>query len=169
MTDTSTEAVTKRADFLASAKGAKMQDVADLLRALAAERDELAAALDSHHAEVGSNIWRFWRDKAREPAGENTRLRALAAERDKWREEWRRMTAERDAALMEAALIGASSYGADMDAEALILALIPDAGGALDRAIAEAVQIVLDDVGYTFDQLGEKAQRKLRNRIEGKT
>jgi len=36
----------------------------------------------------------------------------------------------------------------------------------LDRAIAEAVQIVLDDVGYTFDQLGEKAQRKLRTRTE---
>jgi len=70
------------------------------------------------------------------------------------------------AALREAALIGASSYGADMDAEALILDLIPDAGAALDRAIAEAVQIVLDDVGYTFDQLGEKAQRELRNRIE---
>jgi len=44
------------------------------------------------------------------------------------------------AALREAALIGASSYGSDMDAEALILTLIPDAGASFDRAIAEAVR-----------------------------
>lgn len=30
---------------------------------------ELEAALDSHHAEVGHNIWRFWLDKAQEAVG----------------------------------------------------------------------------------------------------
>ena len=59
---------------------------------------ELEAALDSEHASVGHNIWRFWSDKAREIAGKNTELRqkikttrndALreAASLD-WRDEW---------------------------------------------------------------------------------
>lgn len=34
------------------------------LRKLSAHVEELEAALDSKHASVGSNIWRFWRDQA---------------------------------------------------------------------------------------------------------
>jgi len=56
MTDTSTEAVTKRANFIASAKGAKMQDVADMLRALTAERDALVARAAQLHAE-NAKLW----------------------------------------------------------------------------------------------------------------
>jgi hypothetical protein len=36
------------------------------LNAAEAEKLELERALDSHHADVGHNIWRFWRDKANE-------------------------------------------------------------------------------------------------------
>lgn len=43
----------------------------------AADRiEELEAALDSHHAEVGHNIWRFWSQKARETASRNKALEA---------------------------------------------------------------------------------------------
>lgn len=36
---------------------------------------DLEAALDSGHASVGSNIWRFWSDKARDIAANNAKLR----------------------------------------------------------------------------------------------
>lgn len=40
----------------------------DTVTALQAKVADLEAALDSKHAEVGSNIWRFWRDQAQECA-----------------------------------------------------------------------------------------------------
>jgi len=36
---------------------------------LRAHIQELEAALDSAHATIGENIWRFWRDKAKEAVG----------------------------------------------------------------------------------------------------
>lgn len=44
------------------------KEAADALDAKDARITELQAALDSHHADVGSNIWRFWSDKATEMA-----------------------------------------------------------------------------------------------------
>lgn len=49
------------------------------LEAAERERDEMAAALDSEHATVGYNIWRFWAQKSRDLASKNV---TLAAERD---------------------------------------------------------------------------------------
>jgi hypothetical protein len=49
------------------------------LRQMREERDEMAAALDSAHAEVGSNIWRFWRDKCREMLAQRDEARARVA------------------------------------------------------------------------------------------
>jgi len=60
----------------AIARVAELERERDEARARVAE---LEAAIDSEHAEVGYNIWRFWRDKARQTAESNTRLRARVA------------------------------------------------------------------------------------------
>lgn len=48
--------------------------------ALQAKCDEMAAALDSKHASVGYNIWRFWSDKSLELASKNVALQAKLAD-----------------------------------------------------------------------------------------
>lgn len=69
-------------------------DLAAALRAQAARIAELEAALDSKHASVGHNIWRFWSDKACEMADKmvDARKDAQTARNDALREaaEWLR-------------------------------------------------------------------------------
>jgi len=68
----------------------RLRTAADMLTTLAAEnatlraeRDELAAAIDSIETSNGltsnGNLWRFWVEKAREQAKANTALRASEA------------------------------------------------------------------------------------------
>ncbi len=68
MTDISKEAVEVLARIIGGRSPSNthydQQRAAKTLLALSARVEELEAALDSEHASVGSNIWRFWRDQA---------------------------------------------------------------------------------------------------------
>jgi len=79
MSETTTEAVDRAIDSMMR-DDADYDQIIDVIQALAACVTELEGALGSHHAEVGHNIWRFWRDQARDSAKKNTILAARVAE-----------------------------------------------------------------------------------------
>lgn len=68
----------------------RINELSDALDAKDARIAELEAALDSHHAEVGSNIWRWWSDKARDFAQRNAMLYGDLNAKDAEIEELRR-------------------------------------------------------------------------------
>jgi len=72
-------------------------------KALQARVAELEAALDSEHASVGYNIWRFWSDKALKYAEKNKAMRARVAKLEEALNRLSDLTA-RDAAIVVAAL-----------------------------------------------------------------
>jgi hypothetical protein len=105
--------------------------------------EELEAAIDSEHADVGHNIWRFWRDQARETAERNKELRVLAAARTEETAELISAMADRIEAL-EAAL---AEVKKERD-EARALAAV---------RTEEAASLMVEGRAYAVEEYGERS------------